>query len=78
MSLASVVSDIRRRKRSYVLFIGRNERASFTTLAKAKSAARDDSHNNLKWQHVIYNPGKPEEEELYISDDRQEILVRYL
>jgi len=49
--------------------------ATFTSLAAAKRAAREDSHNPLKWTHWIANPDSPQEEDWWVSDDRQNILV---
>ena len=60
----------------YVLFIGRREKDTFTSLEKAKKAAREDAPHQLKWDHYINNPDTPQEEEWYSSDDRQDILVR--
>ena len=59
----------------YVLFINRNERETFSTLAKAKKAAREDAPHPLRWEHYIANPDTSREEEWYVSNDRQDILV---
>lgn len=64
----------------YYLFLNMSKdktkaKGVFTSLVAAKLAAREDSHNSLKWTHWIANPNSPQEEDWWVSDDRQNILV---